>query len=80
MGPGTRTMTWTPEPGWTLVVMNADGTAPVKVSVSAGVQAPALRPAAGTALAVGGVLLLLGVGGIALGGRPRRDEKPLAVG
>jgi hypothetical protein len=75
VGPGTRTMTWTPAPGdWTLVVMNGDGSAPVLTSVSAGVQAPALRPVAVGAMVGGAVLLLLGVAAIVLAARPRRDE------
>jgi hypothetical protein len=80
VGPGTRTMTWTPTPGdWALVVMNADGSAPVLVSVSAGVQAPALRPVAVGAMAGGALLLLLGLAGIVLGARPQRDEEEALV-
>jgi hypothetical protein len=59
---------------WTLVVMNGDGSAPVLTSVSAGVQAPALRPVAVGAMVGGAVLLLLGVAAIVLAARPRRDE------
>jgi hypothetical protein len=80
-GTGARTLTWTPAPGaWTLVVMNADGSAPVLASVSAGVQAPVLRPLSVGVLLGGGALLLLGVVGIAVAARARRDEGLVAVG
>ncbi|HEY2191521.1 MAG TPA: DUF4389 domain-containing protein [Actinomycetospora sp.] len=79
-GPGTRTLTWTPAPGdWSLVVMNADGTTPVLVSVSAGVQAPALRPVSAGVMLAGGALVLLGVVVIVLGARPERGEEQEAL-
>lgn len=68
-GPGSEQLTWTPTDGrWTVVVMNADGSRPVAVELSAGATLPHLRwvwiglfIGAGTALVVGAVLVVLAV-------------------
>jgi hypothetical protein len=79
-GTGTQTLHWTPDAGdWSVVVMNADGSAGVAADVSAGAEIAFLEPL-GWSLAGGGVLLLaLGVGLITLGVRPRSRPRPAAV-
>lgn len=79
-GTGTQTLHWTPDEGdWSVVVMNADGTAGVAADVSAGAEIAFLGPL-GWSLAGGGVLLLVvGVGLITLGMRPRTRPRPAAV-
>ena len=79
-GPGTQTLTWTPSAGsWTLVVMNADGSAGVSVDARVGATAPALGGLAWGVLVVGVVLLLLGVLAIVLAVR-RRPAPPQPYG
>lgn len=65
-GTGTRTIEWQVSGGdWTVVVMNADGTAGVRADVDLGGTLPVLRGAtiglfvAGGVLLVGGVLLIV---------------------
>jgi len=61
-GPGEQTLTWDPEQGdWSLVLMNADGSAGVAADVSAGAEANFLLWLA-IVLLVLGVLLLLAAG------------------
>ena len=61
-GSGSRTLTWEPEDGdWTIVVMNADGTAPVRPRVSAGAEVPVLDDVVIVLLVAGVVLLALSV-------------------
>ena len=61
-GTGPQRLTWTPQDGdWTVVVMNADGSAGVDVAAAAGAELPALRPVLWTLLAVASVTLLLGL-------------------
>ena len=60
-GSGTQTLTWTAEAGtWGVVIMNADTTAGVNVTATAGAQTDALLPVGLALLALG--LLLLGGG------------------
>ncbi|HSK24908.1 MAG TPA: hypothetical protein VK906_17115, partial [Egicoccus sp.] len=60
-GTGTQTLAWSPESGeWTVVVMNADGTAGVDVRADAGVQTALLGPIAIWLLV--GSLVLIGLG------------------
>lgn len=67
-GAGTRTLTWEVESGdWTLVVMNADGHAPVTAEAAVGATLPALGTAIGVLLGCGGVLLLVALA-LLLGG------------
>ncbi|SDK06962.1 hypothetical protein SAMN05428985_102526 [Nocardioides sp. YR527] len=59
-GTGTRTLIWEVESGdWTLVVMNADGHAPVNAEAAVGATLPALGATIGALLVSGGVLLLV---------------------
>ena len=68
-GDGQQTIEWTPTSGqWAVVVMNADGAAGVSVDASAGAKVPwllglgiGLIVAGLLGLAVGGVLLVVGV-------------------
>jgi hypothetical protein len=75
-GTGTQTLTWDVDEGdWSLVVMNADGSAGVHTDISAGVDLPFVDDAA-TGFIIGGLI------GIAIGGAlitfgmvgPRRRE------
>jgi hypothetical protein len=71
-GPGTQTLTWTPSAGnWTLVVMNADGSANVAVTASIGATFPALSGLAWGVLIAGLVLTLIAVLIIVLAARRR---------
>jgi len=59
-GPGTQTLTWPVRSGnWTVVTMNADGSAPVSVHVSVAATMPAL-PWIAAGLLAGGVIALAG--------------------
>jgi hypothetical protein len=79
-GSGTRTLTWSPTSGnWVLVVMNTDGSAGVSVDARLGATVPALGGLAWGLLAVGLVLLLLGVLAIVLAAR-RRAVPPTPYG
>jgi hypothetical protein len=76
-GPGTRTVTWTVAPGdWTVVVMNMDASAGVRVDISTGAKVPFVGPLATTALVFGAILLAAGtvmvVAPITTRGRRRR--------
>ncbi|QRP50214.1 DUF4389 domain-containing protein [Amycolatopsis sp. FDAARGOS 1241] len=63
-GPGTQSVTWPAQAGgWTVVVMNADGSDGVSARVDAGATAPALPWLATGVLAVG---VLFFAGGVAL--------------
>lgn len=76
-GTGTTQVEWKPQGGsWTLVVMNADGSAGVDVNVSVGVRVQSLGPLAASVLAASAVLLVLGVGAIVFGasGLGRRSD------
>jgi hypothetical protein len=57
-GPGTQTLSWPVSDGrWTLVAMNADGSAPVSVRVNVAATLPAL-PWVATGLLIAGVVFL----------------------
>jgi hypothetical protein len=59
-GPGTQTLTWpTTEGRWTVVAMNANGSAPVSVRVNVAATLPAL-PWIATGLLIAGVVFLAG--------------------
>jgi hypothetical protein len=61
-GSGTQTLTWKPSAGdWTLIVMNADGSARVSVNASVGATVPALTGLAWGLLGAGLFLILIGV-------------------
>jgi hypothetical protein len=56
-GAGTRALSWTPDTGdWTVVVMNADGSAGLTAHANVGISAPMLLPAA-VEMLVSGILL-----------------------
>ena len=58
-GSGQQVVTWEPEDGdWTVVVMNSDGTAPVRADVSAGAEVPILDDVAIGMLVSGFVLMV----------------------
>jgi hypothetical protein len=76
-GSGTQTLTWDVRHGsWSVVVMNADGSAGVDARVSAGADVPVLDTIGWVAL--GGGLFLLVVAGALLfvGVRPRGPRAP----
>lgn len=61
-GTGTQTLTWPSHDGtWMLVVMNADGTAPVNAHIDVGITAPSLAWISATLLIVAGLSLTAGV-------------------
>ncbi len=61
-GPGTQTLAWPAHSGtWTVVAMNADGSAPVSVHVSVAATLPALPWIAAGLLAGGVIALAAGV-------------------
>jgi hypothetical protein len=72
-GAGTQTLTWDVEDGdWSVVVMNADGSAGVDAGVKAGAQLSFLDEA-GWVLIGTGLLALAGAGALLYAGvRPRR--------
>jgi hypothetical protein len=72
-GPGPQQLTWVPARGdWTLVVMNADGSAGVSVTATVGATVPALDTFARWILLGGGLLALVGVLLLVLAVRRRR--------
>ncbi len=77
-GTGAQSLTWTPTSGdWTVVVMNADGTAPVAVDASVGAEVPALHWVIAALLTLAGLALLAGVALVAVPLRAvARDHTP----
>jgi hypothetical protein len=78
-GSGTQSLTWHVKRGsWSVVVMNADGSAGVDTGVSVGAKLGWVKPAGLGALG-GGVLLAVLSGGLLYAGlrrpRPRTDER-----
>ncbi|MCJ0891993.1 hypothetical protein MTX35_20785 [Rhodococcus sp. ARC_M12] len=74
---GTTELQWKPQGGsWTLVVMNADGSAGIDVDLSAGVRVQSLGPVAAFVLAGSAILLVFGVVSIVFGasGLGRRSD------
>lgn len=65
-GRGVQGLTWSPREGaWSLVIMNADGSAGVDIRASAGAEVPVLSWIAGGLLVGGGIILLIGIALIA---------------
>jgi len=80
-GTGTQAVDWKVRDGnWSVVVMNADGSANVDAGVKAGADAPWLAAAGWTTLG-GGVLLMAFAGALVWVGtrRPRRDGAPAGL-
>jgi hypothetical protein len=76
-GPGTQSLTWSPENGnWTLVVMNGDGSAGVSVQARIGATAPGLPGLAWTLIGVG--LAVAGIGILLIVLAVRRPAAPAA--
>ena len=76
-GTGTQEVTWPIEKGdWTVVVMNADGSAGVTADVAAGATVPALDWLVPTLLALAGIGLVGAVVLLVLALRPRRPGCP----
>jgi hypothetical protein len=85
-GSGPQTLRWRPESGqWSVVVMNADGSAGVGVDAAAGVKLSWLAPLAvgllvggGVGLLLGTTLLVVGVVGISRhpSGQPGTEPEP----
>jgi hypothetical protein len=75
-GGGRQTVTWSVRRGdWSIVVMNADGTAGVDAGVSAGARLPFLA-ALGWSAVGGGLLLLVVAGGLMYVGLRSRAAAP----
>jgi hypothetical protein len=69
-GSGEQTLTWEVEDGdYSVVVMNADGSAGVDADVSTGANIPFLDEIGWTALGSGGFVLLIGIAMIVIGAR-----------
>ena len=69
-GSGEQTLTWEIEDGdYSVVVMNADGSAGVDADVSTGANIPFLDEIGWTALGSGGFVLLIGIAMIVVGAR-----------
>ncbi|MEX0816380.1 MAG: DUF4389 domain-containing protein [Gaiellales bacterium] len=78
-GEGLQTLTWKAEEGeWSIVVMNADGSAGVAAELSAGAEANFLIWVA-VALLVVGALLIVGGGGMIFAGARHAAAAPAAV-
>ena len=76
-GTGTQTLAWSPESGeWTIVVMNADGSAGVDVRADAGVQTALLGPIAIWLLLAALVLIGLGATLIVLAVHEDDTQRP----
>ena len=81
-GSGTQTLTWKVRSGgWSIVVMNADGSPGVNAGVSVGADVPVLTPL-GWGLAGGGLLLALIAAGLVVVGvrapsRPAPERQPV---
>jgi hypothetical protein len=76
-GPGSQTLTWkVRRGGWSVVVMNADGSRGVAANVSAGADVPFLSPLAWGLFGGGLLLALVASGLIAVGVRSPRTSRP----
>jgi hypothetical protein len=76
-GTGAQAMTWKVRDGnWSIVVMNADGSAGVNAGISAGANVPFLAPAGWISLGGGLVLLAAAAGLLVFGSRTPRQTRP----
>jgi len=72
-GDGEQALTWdVRDSDWSVVVMNADGSAGVEAGISAGASLGFLDEAGKISLTTGFVLLILAGGLLFVGARPRR--------
>ena len=81
-GPGTQTVTWPDQAGdWTVVVMNADGSAGVDVRAEAGATVPALNWFAWLLLIIGAASMAAAVALVAVPvSRASRELSPTGQG
>jgi hypothetical protein len=74
-GAGTQTLDWEADDGdWSIVVMNADGSAGVAADIDAGAKVPFLAEIGWGGIGGGVLLLLTAAGLLVLGGRPPRNR------
>ena len=74
-GSGKQTLNWEIEDGdWSVVVMNADGSAGVDADISTGAELPFLTALGWTALGSGGFVLVVGIALLVMG--IRRPDGP----
>ena len=79
-GSGKQSLTWDIRDGdWSVVVMNADGSAGVDADVSTGAKVPFLDELGWTALGSGGFVLIVGAALVIAGIRRPRTGGPSAV-
>jgi hypothetical protein len=77
-GSGKQTLNWEIEDGdWSVVVMNADGSAGVDADISTGAKVPFLDELGWTAIGSGGFVLIVGVALLVLG--IRRPSNPSGI-
>ncbi len=78
-GTGAQTLTWSSAPGsWTLVIMNADGSAGVRATATLAAAAPALASLVLALLITGALLALSGAGLVIAATMTRRHHAPTA--
>ncbi|HEX8346718.1 MAG TPA: hypothetical protein VF657_18535 [Actinoplanes sp.] len=66
-GPGARTLTWPVTDGrWTVVIMNADGSAGIDADATVGGKLPVVRIAGIVSLVTGGIVVLVGLAMVVL--------------
>jgi hypothetical protein len=79
-GAGRQSLDWAPQAGtWVVVLMNADGSRPVRADVSVGAELPGLRTAGLLLLVLAGLGLLVGGVGLALAVHRRSPASGAAV-
>jgi hypothetical protein len=80
-GAGPQKLEWDVEDGdWSVVVMNADGSAGVDAEVTAGAKVPFLTEVGWSAIGAGGVLLIATAGLLVLGLRTPGNRRGAATG
>lgn len=82
-GAGSQSLRWEAEDGdWSVVVMNADGSAGVEADISAGAKLPFLTAIGWSAIGGGAILLLAAALLVVLGIRPPRggSRQPASTG
>jgi hypothetical protein len=80
-GAGSQTLEWDIQDGdWSVVVMNADGSAGVDAGVKAGAKVPFLSAFGWSATGTGAVLLIVAAGLLVLGIRTPRNRRGAGTG